>query len=127
METSGTYVDELPVAALPDRYGVARSQIYNRINALDIDTVRRGNKSFVTAGQLAQLDQLHTLINKGMSLEQAATELLASNGNDLSDLIRQSYETVQDSPTRQSYPAGQPDLMQVLMAAFARGQAIIQA
>jgi hypothetical protein len=31
METTGTYIDELPVSTLPDRYGVARSQVYNRI------------------------------------------------------------------------------------------------
>jgi hypothetical protein len=56
-------VDELPLKSLPARYGVARSQIYNRINALGIVTVKRDkNKAYVTADQITLLDRIHELI-----------------------------------------------------------------
>ncbi|WP_017301964.1 hypothetical protein [Nodosilinea nodulosa] len=52
-------VDELPLKSLPDRYGVARSQVYNRIKALGVKTIKRNQKAYVNADQLALLDQLH--------------------------------------------------------------------
>lgn len=80
-----TTIDALPVTALPNRYGVARSQVYNRIKALGIETLKRGNKAFVDAEQIAQLDRIAELIHHGETLEVAAATIL------------------QDSPTGQSH------------------------
>ncbi|HEY9881813.1 MAG TPA: hypothetical protein V6D29_25405 [Leptolyngbyaceae cyanobacterium] len=112
-------VDELPLTALPDRYGVARSQIYNRIKALGIETVKRDNRAYVGAAQIAQLDQIHQLIGQGRRLEDAAAEVRQDNP------VRQSHETpgqynadpLRDGLVRQSYEvAGQADLLQLLSA-----------
>jgi hypothetical protein len=70
------HIDELPLTALPDRYGVARSQVYNRIAALGIQTEKRGNRGFVNAQQIALLDRMADLINGGETLEKAAAIIL---------------------------------------------------
>lgn len=80
-----TQIDEVPVSSLPDRYSVARSQIYNRINALGIETLKRGNKAYVDAGHLAQLDQLHECLNRGMTLNEAAAAVRQDSLMRLSD------------------------------------------
>lgn len=122
---SPTAVDELPLSALPDRYGVARSQIYNRINALGIETIKRGNKAYVNAQQIAQLDQIHGLIQQGKGLEEAAALIRQDSP------VRQSRETaglyklpsLVDSPVGPSYEmTGQWELLQVLASAIASQQ-----
>lgn len=112
MESALTTLDELPVATLPERYGVARSQVYHRLNALGLTTLKRGNKAYVNAAQLQQLDAIHGLITEqGKTLEEAAAVLQGSP-------VRPSRETTghltrQDSPMGQSYEtAGQ--LLQLL-------------
>ena len=69
-------VDELPVQSLPDRYGVARSQVFNRIKALGIKTIKRKNKAYVNADHLALLDQLHKLLKQDYSLDSAVLLIL---------------------------------------------------
>jgi hypothetical protein len=51
-------VDPYPVKDLPDRYGIGRTSLYSRLDALGIEPVRRGTKSYVSAAQVALLDQL---------------------------------------------------------------------
>lgn len=118
------FVDELPVKSLLARYGVARSQIYNRINALGIVTVKRDkNKAYVTADQLALLDRIHQLIQEDHTLEAAAAKILGQP-------TRQSYETAGQylihkpgSYLEQSHEtAGQLEMLQALMAAIAHQQ-----
>ncbi|MEP0913080.1 hypothetical protein NDI45_19395 [Leptolyngbya sp. GB1-A1] len=84
-----TTVDELPVSQLPDRYGISRSVLYTRINALKIKPEQRGNKSYVSREQLDLLDRLHNHIQQGGS----TAEFLASAG--LSD--EQTGQTVGQS------------------------------
>jgi hypothetical protein len=120
-----TAVDELPLSALPDRYGVARSQIYNRINVLGIETIKRGKKAYVNASQIAQLDQIHGLIQEGKGLEEAAAIVLPNSP------VRQSRETagqyniafMQDSPIEPSYETtAKLELIQWLVGAIAQQQ-----
>lgn len=117
-------VDELPLKSLPDRYGVARSQIYNRINALGIVTVKREkNKAYVTKEQLALLDRIHELIQQDYTLEAAAAAILGQP-------TRQSHETPgkylihTPGPTLEQSrgTAGQLEMLQALMAAIAHQQ-----
>ncbi len=96
METTGTYIDELPVSTLPDRYGVARSQVYNRIGALGLKPHKRGNKAFVNADQITQLDQIHERIQQGMTVEQAAAAMGSPQNGQGMTVVRQSHETGQD-------------------------------
>jgi hypothetical protein len=60
-------IDRLPVAQLPERYGISRTVLYDRINALKITPEKRGNKSFVNAEQIALLDDLHEHLKRAGS------------------------------------------------------------
>ncbi|MBG1269540.1 hypothetical protein [Nostoc sp. WHI] len=52
-----TKLDRVPVAQLPDKYGIVKSVLYDRINRLSIKPTKIGNKSCVSGEQLDLLDQ----------------------------------------------------------------------
>lgn len=58
-------IDLVPLAQLPSRYGIARSNLYNRIKDLKIESVKQGRRAFVTAAQLELLDGLHAHLERG--------------------------------------------------------------
>lgn len=62
---SSSEIDRLPVSQLPERYGLVRSAIYTRLDALGIKPERVGNKSYVNAQQLQLLDEFHQFIQMG--------------------------------------------------------------
>ena len=53
-----TRLDSFAVADLPERYGVARSNIYKRLEGLSIKPEKIGGKSIINADQLALMDSL---------------------------------------------------------------------
>lgn len=61
-------VDRIPVAKLEERYSVVRSVLYDRIKALNIKPQKIGNKSYLNAEQLQQLDDLDVHMKTGGSL-----------------------------------------------------------
>ncbi|MEM9485009.1 MAG: hypothetical protein AAGA83_15125 [Cyanobacteria bacterium P01_F01_bin.116] len=72
---------ELRVAALPDRYNVARSQIYARIDALKqrdptLAPWKRGKKAYADQRLIEALDAMHVLINQGDTVAEAADKVL---------------------------------------------------
>ena len=74
-------IDEMPVASLDVRYGVHRSQVYNRLEAIkrrrgDLVPFRRGRKSYVNAELLSLLDGMAALIQQGSTNEDAADQVL---------------------------------------------------
>ncbi|MFE4108409.1 hypothetical protein [Almyronema epifaneia] len=102
-------IDEIPLSSLPDRYNVARSQTYKRIEAIEKHTslrrYKRGNKAYVGAAMLAALDRVHQLVSSGFSIEAAAQSL--KGGNLVTPFSEASI--LSDS---QDYPAGQDKLSQ---------------
>ncbi len=58
-------IDLIPLAQLPSRYGIARSNLYNRLKDLKIESVKQGRKAFVTADGLRLLDGLHAHLESG--------------------------------------------------------------
>ncbi len=61
-------IDRYPVSQLPARYGdLARSAFYKRMDALGIKPVRIGARSYVSAEDVALLDELHRFIQGGGS------------------------------------------------------------
>ena len=58
-------VDLIPLSQLPSRYGIARSNLYNRLKDLKIKPVKQGRKAFVSDSSLQLLDQLHAHIMQG--------------------------------------------------------------
>lgn len=60
-------VDRYPVKQLPERYNLARSAFYKRMEALGIKPKRIGTRSYVSAEDVAQLDELHRFVKGGGS------------------------------------------------------------
>ena len=83
------HVDSLPVASLQERYGISRSVLYERINALQISSEKRGNKAYVNAEQIQLLDNLHAFLQGGGSTADflASAGLSATPSGDESALV----------------------------------------
>ncbi|MFN4886920.1 MAG: hypothetical protein ACK47D_10000 [Pseudanabaena sp.] len=60
-----TELDNFPVSDLQDRYSIGRTQVYTRLEALNIKAEKFGNKSFINASQLVKLDSLDRHIKAG--------------------------------------------------------------
>jgi len=72
---------ELPVADLPDRYGISRSQVYARLDALKrqdatLAPEKRGKKAYVSGDLLEMMDSLQVLLSQGDSLAEAVEKVL---------------------------------------------------
>ena len=76
METVATYqVDSIPVADLPKRYGIGRSQFYERRDRLGLKFESRGNRSFASGEQVDLLDALHDHIKAGNTIDSFINSL----------------------------------------------------
>ncbi len=60
-----TEIDLIPLSQLPSRYGIARSNLYNRLKDLKIESLKQGRKAFITAAQLQLLDGLQAHLEQG--------------------------------------------------------------
>ena len=74
-------IDEIPVAQLADRYGVHRSQVYTRLDALkqrnpDLVPYKRGRKAFINNYMLQCMDGIAALVQKGQTTDEAADQVL---------------------------------------------------
>ena len=70
-------VDLIPLSQLPSRYGIARSNLYNRLKDLKIESVKQGRKAFVTMAGLQLLDELHAHLEQGGT----TSEFIKQRGN----------------------------------------------
>jgi hypothetical protein len=66
----GEEIDRLPISQLVERYKIVRSAVYTRLNALNIEPIKVGNKAYVNAEQLRQLDALHEFIQRGGTIPE---------------------------------------------------------
>lgn len=55
----------LPVEMLSTRYSIGKTAVYTRLKALGIQPEKLGNRAYVTANQIALLDELHDHIQAG--------------------------------------------------------------
>lgn len=62
---SASNIDRFPVKNLPARYGIARSAIYTRMEALKIKRFKVGNSAYVDSTQLQLMDALDQWIQQG--------------------------------------------------------------
>lgn len=60
-----TEIDRFPVKDLPNRYNINRSVLYTRLQKLDIQTTKVGNKSYVDGESLKLLDDLDQHLKNG--------------------------------------------------------------
>ena len=61
-------IDRIAIAKLEERYGIAKSVLYDRMNALGIKAEKIGNRSYLSGEQLQLLDGLHEHMKAGGSL-----------------------------------------------------------
>ena len=69
-----TKIDRFPVSQLPDRYGIKRTALYERLKALSIKPEKQGNKSYIDSDLVVQLDQLHAHIQRGGVINDFGSE-----------------------------------------------------
>ncbi|WP_080806828.1 hypothetical protein [Halomicronema hongdechloris] len=61
---NGANIDKIPVSQLPDRYRLARSAVYTRMDALGIKPQKVGNRAFINSDQLRLMDELHQFLQR---------------------------------------------------------------
>ncbi|MFQ4134876.1 hypothetical protein PGN35_001010 [Nodosilinea sp. PGN35] len=69
-------IDRYPVSQLQDRYSLARSAVYKRMQDLKVVPQKVGQRSYITAQQLQLMDELHRFIHQGGS----AAEFIEARG-----------------------------------------------
>ncbi|NJK28793.1 MAG: hypothetical protein HC940_00915 [Acaryochloris sp. SU_5_25] len=82
-------ISRLPVGDLMDRYGISKSVLYERIKALRIETSTLGRKAYVSAEQIALLDDLHKHLRSGRS----TAEFLELSGIQLAEQSSKKQNT----------------------------------
>ena len=75
-------VDRIPVNQLIDRYQLARSAVYKRMKDLGIDREKIGNRAYVNADQVAELDALHEFIQMGGNIAEFNARKGTQSGSD---------------------------------------------
>lgn len=63
-------IDRLTISQLIERYRLARSAVYKRIEALGIEAKKIGGKAFYSTEQVRLLDELHDFIQRGGNTAQ---------------------------------------------------------
>jgi hypothetical protein len=58
-------IDRLTINQLIERYRLARSALYKRIEALGIESQKIGGKAYFSAAQVKLLDELHDFVQRG--------------------------------------------------------------
>lgn len=80
-----TKLDRVPVAQLPDKYGIVKSVLYDRINRLGIKPTKIGNKSYISGEQLELLDLLDAHMKAGGSMAEFADRYASQGGTQSED------------------------------------------
>ncbi|WP_421654405.1 hypothetical protein [Leptothermofonsia sp. ETS-13] len=104
---SDSEIDRIQVSQLPERYNLARSAVYTRLEALGLKPEKVGNRAYINAEQLKLLDELHEFIQTGRS----TAEFLEMKG----------IQKVEEEPSGMSsgLSSVQPDMVK-LIAVIAR-------
>jgi DNA-binding Lrp family transcriptional regulator len=87
-------VDLIPLSQLSERYAIARSNLYNRLKDLKIESIKQGKKAFITGSQLQILDGLDAHLQQGGTTAEYMAKLSSS----------QSLTTVPTSQTEIYHP-----------------------
>ena len=116
-------VDLIPLSQLPSRYGIARSNLYNRLKDLKIESVKQGRKAFVSAADLQLLDKLHIHLEQGGNtsefIKQQANEHHLVNSPTAFPEVSHSFETVYPSePTISLNPSALVGVIETVVKKF---------
>jgi hypothetical protein len=98
---SDAQLDSFPVSELQHRYQIVRSNVYNRLEALNIKPEKQGGRAYVNGEQLQLLDALDEHIEKGGT----TAEFMASRVD--SGLVEKSTGQMEKSFGQQQLDSGQ--------------------
>src|SRR5512147_2406753 len=84
--TAKNLFEPYPVKALEDRYQIATTAVYNRLNYLKIKPNRVGKKSFLTLDQLKIMDELHDHLLNGKTLQEFSLNTPQLSSEEFSEL-----------------------------------------
>ncbi|MEL6470669.1 MAG: hypothetical protein AAFQ74_13145 [Cyanobacteria bacterium J06623_4] len=115
-------IDRIPVNQLSDRYKLARSAVYKRMADLGIEREKIGNRAYVSAAQVALLDELHNFIGVGGNV----AEFIARKGLDKPGNNAASGSTGQTSGQSSGLALSQGDMVKLISAIAAEMSAQLQ-
>lgn len=78
---------KFPTNELHERYGIGRSVVYTRINALSIKPHRQGIKSYITDVQLQMMDDLNAHLKDGGRTDDFVRQCIADGSIVLSEPV----------------------------------------
>jgi hypothetical protein len=88
-------LDRLPVNQLMERYGIVRSAVYTRLEALGVKPEKVGNKAYVNLEQLRVLDDLHQFLQRGGNTAEFIESRGLQKPADMSSGLTRGLSTVQ--------------------------------
>ncbi|MEL6160114.1 MAG: hypothetical protein AAFQ40_06445 [Cyanobacteria bacterium J06623_5] len=115
-------IDRIPVNQLSDRYKLARSAVYKRMADLGIEREKIGNRAYVSAAQVALLDELHNFIGVGGNV----AEFIARKGLDRPGNSASAGSSGQPSGQSSGLALSQDDMVKLISAIAAEMSAQLQ-
>ncbi|MEN9216833.1 MAG: hypothetical protein Q6K90_05875 [Gloeomargarita sp. HHBFW_bins_162] len=101
---SDTQIDSFPVELLEDRYQLGHNALYNRLKGLGIRPFKVSRRAYITAQELARLDQLHAHLQQGGTISDflaqeppAPAELSFNNRTEIPVNLTHLIGTVADA------------------------------
>ncbi len=116
-------LDLIPLSQLPSRYGIARSNLYNRLKDLKIESVKQGRKAFVSAADLQLLDELHIHLEQGGNTSefiklQVNNYHLANSPNAFPEVSHPFETTYASEPTISLNPSALVTVIETVVKKF---------
>lgn len=90
-------IDRFPVSDLPERYGVGRTALYERMNTLSIKSQKQGTKSYISGEQLRDLDDLDLHLKSGGGLADFLKPVQRTTSEQVSEVASQAISPSQGS------------------------------
>jgi hypothetical protein len=100
---SDTEIDSFPVELLEDRYQLGHNALYNRLKGLGVKPFKVSRRAYITAQELKRLDQLHTHLQQGgtindfLAQEPASPNELSVNRTEIPVNLTNLIGTVADA------------------------------
>lgn len=105
-------IDRIPVNQLISRYKLARSAVYKRMADLGIEREKIGNRAYVSAQQIALLDELHEFIQFGGNV----AEFIARRGLKPSGSQSSNQSSGESSELTAGSSIDQTDMLRLITA-----------
>ena len=111
-------IDRHPVSDLPSRYGISRSVLYSRMQKIGVQTIKEGNKSFVSKEDVETLDRLNEHIKVHGNINDFLDQTDRTDTQDRQDGLTKvsdngSYLVREDRTDGQDRQDGQPQQLDI--------------